>query len=181
MLGQALPLPRECTDCQRLGNAYVEVANEIYADPQLVEESTQANEVCGEKGTIRRALHERGEIKPHKVRLNRHTDRGSDNVATTMHHFFPWLLVYCGEFVEALWFRFKAGHSLTEICDRLFSITKAIFESGSCTRVADVEDFPHLIESIREEFKDEKETSQTSSITASRTGTSSAGWLTRSS
>ncbi|KAL3921350.1 MAG: hypothetical protein SGPRY_004933 [Prymnesium sp.] len=50
-----------------------------------------------------------------------------------------------GVFEEVLWFRFKAEHSHTEICDRLFSITKAIFESGSCTRVAREEDFSQLI------------------------------------
>ncbi|KAL3903997.1 MAG: hypothetical protein SGPRY_011452 [Prymnesium sp.] len=94
------------------------------------------------------------ELKPHKVRLIRRTNGGSDNVATTT-HFFHWLLVCsrrCSGFASI-----KAGHSHTEICDRLFSITKAIFESGSRTRVASVEDFPQLIKRIREELQNEIE------------------------
>ena len=54
-------------------------------------------------------------------RLLRHTDGGPDNVAK-LTHIFHWLLVYVGCWQEVIWFMFKAGHSHTEIADRLFSL-----------------------------------------------------------
>ncbi|KAL3928986.1 MAG: hypothetical protein SGPRY_002158 [Prymnesium sp.] len=70
----------------------------------------------------------------------------------TTWHFFRWLLVHRGVSEEGLSFRFKAGHSHTETCDRLFSLPEAIIASSLLTRVAGAEDNPQLIELIREEF-----------------------------
>ena len=53
-----------------------------------------------------------------KRKLIRQTDGGSDNV-NRITHIFHWLLVWLGVFQEIEWFRFDAGHSHTEISDRL--------------------------------------------------------------
>ena len=53
---------------------------------------------------------------------------GADN-ASYVTHVVHWLLVYLGVFNEIVWFRFKAGHSHTEVADRLFSVIKRLFES----------------------------------------------------
>ena len=119
--------------------------------------AVQANVVCGEEGVMRFATipdnvktggnfgltnlimaiyraFKSGRLKPHTRRLVRHTDGGGDNV-TYVTHIVHWLLVYLGVFDEILWFRFEAGHSHTEIADRLFGVMKRIFESDSQARV----------------------------------------------
>jgi hypothetical protein len=69
-------------------------------------------------------------------------------------HVLHWLLVYLGVFDEILWFRFEAGHSHTEIADRLFGIMKKIFDTDSNTRVSGgVASFTDLIEKLEEVFK----------------------------
>ena len=74
-----------------------------------------------------------------------------------MTHFLHWLLVYVGVFNRVLWFRFKAGHSHTEVADRLFSIIKRFFESDGAHRVNPIEDFPTLIDRVAEAFAGEAE------------------------
>ena len=97
-----------------------------------------------------------GNLKPHTDVFVRHTDGGPDNVSVIT-HFIHWLLVYLGVFNKVLWFRFKAGHSHTEVADRLFAIIKRIFESDGAHRVVGVEDFPALIQKIEAEFQKETE------------------------
>lgn len=141
--------------------------------------SIQANVVTGEKGMIRFACvpkniatggnfgltnllmtlkrhQEKGNLQPHKIRLIRHTDGGPDNVCMTT-HIIHWLLVYVGVFEEVLWFRFKAGHSHTEVADRLFSIMKRLFETDSQSRVSGIQDIPELVSRLQAEFHKEKE------------------------
>ena len=119
--------------------------------------SIQANVVCGEGGSMRFAAipenvqtggnfgltnlimtiyrsFKAGRFKPQTRLLLRHTDGGGDNV-TYITHIVHWLLVYLGVVDEIVWFRFEAGHSHTEISDRLFGIMKRIFESDSGSRV----------------------------------------------
>ena len=74
-----------------------------------------------------------------------------------MTHLIHWLLVYLGVFNEFIWFRFKAGHSNTEVADRLFSIIKSLFESDGAHRVLPIDDFPSLIPKIEAAFKNEVE------------------------
>ena len=142
--------------------------------------SIQANVVAGHQGLIRfacvpknvatggnfgitnllmvlRLMKEQGKLGPHKTKLIRHTDGGPDNVTMTT-HVLHWLLVYVGVFEEVLWFRFKAGHSHTEVADRLFSIMKRLFESDSQSRVGGIQSIPELLEKLRHEFRNEKET-----------------------
>lgn len=97
-----------------------------------------------------------GRLPNHKKKLIRHTDGGPDNVAVNT-HVFHWLLVYLGIFDELVWFRFKAGHSHTEVADRLFAIMKRLFESDDQTRVKGIQDFPTLFVQLREELKCERE------------------------
>ncbi|KAL1502948.1 hypothetical protein AB1Y20_011019 [Prymnesium parvum] len=99
---------------------------------------------------------EQGKLGPHKSHLIRHTDGGPDNVAVTT-HIFHWLMVYVGVFQKITWFRFKAGHSHTEIADRLFSIMKRLFESDNQARVGGIQHIPELIAKLTKEFRNEKE------------------------
>ena len=141
--------------------------------------SVHANVVCGESGhkrftfvpknvstggnfgltnllmTIYLAV-QSGNLKPHTDSLVRHTDGGPDNVSVVT-HFFHWLLVYLGVFNKVLWFRFKAGHSHTEVADRLFSLIKRHFESDGAHRVTPIEDFVSLIQKVSEDFAQEAE------------------------
>ena len=141
--------------------------------------SVHANVVCGEEGhkrftfvpknvctganfgltnllmTIFLAV-KSGNIKPHTDSLIRHTDGGPDNVSVVT-HFLHWLLVYLGVFNKVIWFRFKAGHSHTEVADRLFSLIKRHFESDSAQRVAPLEDFVELMQKITADFAQEAE------------------------
>ena len=69
------------------------------------------------------ALHrakERGRLQPHVAGLYRHTAGGPDNLCQVT-HLLHWLLIYVGCFQSLIWFRFEAGHSHTELADRLFS------------------------------------------------------------
>ena len=84
-----------------------------------------------------------GRLQPHVTRLVRHTDGGPDNVALVT-HLLHWLLVYIGAFQEMLWFRFEAGHSHTELSDRLFSVLKSLFASDDGARVEGIGDFVEL-------------------------------------
>ena len=141
--------------------------------------SVHANVVCGEAGhkrftfvpknvstggnfgltnllmTIYLAV-QSGNLKPHTESLVRHTDGGPDNVSVVT-HFVHWLLVYLGVFNKVIWFRFKAGHSHTEVADRLFSLIKRHFESDGAHRVTPIEDFVSLIQKISEDFAQEAE------------------------
>ena len=141
--------------------------------------SVHANVVCGEQGhkqftfvpknistganfgltnllmTIFLAV-KSGNLRPETDRFIRHTDGGPDNVSIVT-HFIHWLLVYLGVFNEFIWFRFKAGHSHTEVADRLFSIIKSLFESDGANRVLPIDDFPSLIPKIEAAFKNEVE------------------------
>ena len=124
---------------------------------QVYEFAVQANVVCGPEGVLRMAIipktvntganfglstltgglyaaYRAGRLKPHVRRLIRHTDGGSDNVAKVT-HIFNWLLVYVGCWEDLLWFIFDAGHSHTEIADRLFSLMKKIFETDGAAHV----------------------------------------------
>jgi hypothetical protein len=97
-----------------------------------------------------------GNIAAHTDSFVRHTDGGPDNVSIVT-HFIHWLLVYLGVFNELVWFRFKAGHSHTEVADRLFSVIKRLFESDGAHRVNPVESFLDLMPKIEAEFKNETE------------------------
>ena len=97
-----------------------------------------------------------GNLKPDTKNFIRHTDGGPDNVSVVT-HFTHWLLVYLGVFDTFEWFRFKAGHSHTEVADRLFSIIKRLFESDGAHRVNPIESFPDLIGKIEHEFQKEAE------------------------
>ena len=120
---------------------------------QVYDFAVQANVVCGPGGVLRLSIvpktvntganfglstllsalyaaQQKGRLQPHVRRLLRHTDGGSDNVSK-LTHIFHWLLVYVGCWQEVLWFIFDAGHSHTEIADRLFSLMKKIFETDS--------------------------------------------------
>ena len=101
---------------------------------------------------------ETGSIAPHQKQLVRHTDGGPDNVSVVT-HFVHWLLVYLGVFEEVIWFRFKAGHSHTEVADRLFAIIKLHFETDSRTRPEPIHDFPQLIKMLEKSFAGEAEAS----------------------
>ena len=98
------------------------------------------------------AARESGGLPSHVRHLYRHTDGGPDNVAWTT-HFFHWLLVYLGVFDEITWFRFKAGHSHTEIADRLFSVIKQYFEAdNTAARVDPVGSFFELQQILTKAF-----------------------------
>jgi len=139
---------------------------------QVYEFAVQANVVCGPGGVIRLSIIPKtvntganfglstllgglyaafkgGRLQPHVRRLLRHTDGGSDNVAKVT-HIFNWLLVYVGCWEEVLWFIFDAGHSHTEIADRLFSLMKKIFETDSAAHVqGGVNSFEDLEERLK--------------------------------
>jgi hypothetical protein len=89
--------------------------------------------------------------------LIRHTDGGSDNVAYVT-HVVHWLLVYLGIFDHVQWFRFEAGHSHTEIADRLFSLMKRTFITDDASRAQGVGSFSELDTKLHEVFKGLDET-----------------------
>ena len=138
--------------------------------------SIHANVMCGQNGVCRFTLvpknvtcgadfgltnllitllaaKRRGQLEGHVDHLYRHTDGGPDNVAIVV-HFIHWLMVYLGIFNKITWFRFPAGHSHTEIADRLFSIMKKLFVSDSASRVLGIQDIPQLIDLLKGEFSD---------------------------
>ena len=139
---------------------------------QVYDFAVQANVVCGPGGVLRLSIvpktvntganfglstllsalyaaQQRGRLRPHVRRLLRHTDGGSDNVSK-LTHIFHWLLVYVGCWEEVLWFIFDAGHSHTEIADRLFSLMKKIFETDSAAHVqGGVSTFEQLEERLK--------------------------------
>ena len=140
--------------------------------------SVQANVVCGPRGLIRLAMvpknvgtganfgislliltlhrtYELGLLEGKKFLL-RHTDGGSDNVSR-MTHVMHWLLVFIGCFDLITWFRFDAGHSHTEIADRLFGMMKRLFDTDHNTRVQGCPDFVALEAKLRVLFKDQRE------------------------
>jgi hypothetical protein len=92
-----------------------------------------------------------GRLGPHVRRCYRHTDGGPDNVSWVT-HVVHWLLVFIGVFDEMIWFRFEAGHSHTEIADRLFAILKKLFDADSNARVGPLETFAELESKLRETF-----------------------------
>ena len=98
-------------------------------------------------------------MKPHVTRLVRHSDGGSDNVSVET-HFFHWLLVYLGVFEEVLWFRFDAGHSHTELSDRMFALLKQLFEASDGKRVLGIQSFQQLRERIHTHFKNMPEAAE---------------------
>ena len=63
-------------------------------------------------------------------------------------HIVHWLLVYLGIFDELEWFRFEAGHSHTEISDRLFGLIKKLLASESGSRVNRCATFQELFAKI---------------------------------
>ena len=102
------------------------------------------------------ALHrsfEIGLLTPQVKCLKRHTDGGPDNMSVVT-QLFHWLLVYIGVFDEVLWFRFEAGHSHTELADRLFSICKRLFSTDSARRAQGIGCFPELWSKLQEAFKE---------------------------
>lgn len=85
-------------------------------------------------------------------RLFRHTDGGPDNVSK-LTHIFHWLLVYIGCWEEVVWFMFVAGHSHTEIADRLFSLMKKLFVTDSAARVkGGIYSFEELEDHLKKTF-----------------------------
>ena len=138
--------------------------------------AVQANVVCGRAGTIRFAFVPKnistggnfgltnlmmalyrakaaGRLGVSVKRLLRHTDGGPDNCAAVT-HLLHYCLVYLGCFEEVLWFRFEAGHSHTEVAERLFGIMKRLFESDSNKRVSGIGSFQRLEALLRDEFRD---------------------------
>ena len=134
----------------------------------------QANVLCGERGIMRFAVvpksvttggnfgltnlimclwraHQAGRLTARVKKLIRHTDGGPDNCSHVT-HIFHWMLVYLGIFEEVLWFRFEAGHSHTEIADRLFGLMKRLFETDSSARCTGVGSFEELEQKLRETF-----------------------------
>ena len=63
-------------------------------------------------------------------------------------HIVHFLLVYLGIFDEVLWFRFEAGHSHTEISDRLFALLKKHFTTDNGTRVNRLATFSELFNNV---------------------------------
>lgn len=141
-----------------------------------------SNVVCGERGLMRFAVvpknittgsnfgltnlictllaaKESGRLAEQHTHLVRHTDGGPDNVAVVT-QFVHWLLVYLGVFQKVTWFRFDAGHSHTEICDRLFAVIKRHFESDGRHRVEAIDSFPELFQKLEKEFEGSAESSQ---------------------
>ena len=92
-----------------------------------------------------------GRLGPHVTRAYRHTDGGPDNVSWVS-HLLHWLLIFIGVFQDLEWFRFEAGHSHTEIADRLFAVMKELFESDTTTRVGPLESFADLEMALRSHF-----------------------------
>ena len=137
--------------------------------------AVQANVVCGPYGVMRLSiipknlgtgsnfglstlllgLHSAwriGKIPKSARRLLRHTDGGPDNVAK-LTHIFHWLLVYIGCWEDVVWFMFNAGHSHTEIADRLFALMKKLFETDSSSHVeGGIQSFEELEEKLKDTF-----------------------------
>ena len=135
----------------------------------------QANVVCGPHGVIRAAivpknvqtganfglstlilgLHSAWRLRGTPMtatRLLRHTDGGPDNVAK-LTHIFHWLLVYLGCWQDLVWFMFDAGHSHTEIADRLFALMKKLFETDNAASVeGGIESFEQLEDKLKATF-----------------------------
>ena len=88
--------------------------------------TTGANYGCTNFVMALKRAFDKGSFPPHVHTLYRHTDGGSDNQSITT-QVLHWLLVYLGVFQTIVWFRFEAGHSHTEMADRLFSILKRLF------------------------------------------------------
>lgn len=97
--------------------------------------------------------------------LYRHTDGGPDNVTFTT-HLFHWLLVWLGVFQNIIWFRFDAGHSHTEIADRLFSMMKKLFATDSQARPTPIQSFPELVAKLEATFKNCRERTEISYLFA---------------
>jgi len=135
----------------------------------------QANVVCGDQGTARFSVvpsnvrtgsnfgltnlvttlweaWRSGRFRPHTRELVRHTDGGGDNMSY-LTHVVHYLLVYLGIFEEITWFRFEAGHSHTEISDRLFGVLKRLFKSETAARVARTATFSELFAKIDQDLK----------------------------
>ena len=134
----------------------------------------QANVICGDQGLVRFAVvpsnvqtgsnfgltnlitalwhsWKSGRMKPHTKTLIRHTDGGGDNMSYVT-HIVHFLLVYLGIFDEVLWFRFEAGHSHTEISDRLFGLLRKFFTTGTGVRVNRLATLSELFVKIDEEL-----------------------------
>ena len=92
-----------------------------------------------------------GRLGPHVKRAYRHTDGGPDNVAWVS-HVLHWLILYIGILQDLTWFRFEAGHSHTEISDRLFGVMKGLFDSNSSARVGPLESFSDLEKELHKCF-----------------------------
>jgi N-acetylglutamate synthase-like GNAT family acetyltransferase len=83
--------------------------------------------------------------------LYRHTDGGSDNLSVVT-HVMHWLLVWLGIFEELIWFRFDAGHSHTEMCDRFFSMIKRFFKIDGAARCERLDSFEEFEDELRKLF-----------------------------
>jgi hypothetical protein len=142
---------------------------------QVYEFAVQANVICGPGGVLRLAVipktvttganfglstllsalysaFRNKRLHQHVRCLIRHTDGGPDNVAKRT-HIFHWLLVYVGCWEEVVWFMFDAGHSHTEIADRLFSLMKKLFETNNAATVkGGVTSFEDLEEKLKSCF-----------------------------
>ena len=141
--------------------------------------AVQANVVCGREGVMRLAIvpktvstganfglstllyslaaiccvkDGRSTLPTTVWRLMRHTDGGPDNVSK-LTHIFHWLLVYLGCWQDLWWFMFDAGHSHTEVADRLFALMKKLFETDNATAVeGNIRTFEELEDKLKETF-----------------------------
>ncbi|MEM7504933.1 MAG: hypothetical protein AAF417_23105, partial [Pseudomonadota bacterium] len=147
----SLPVGETGRDCKATAKAKYDFAihaNVVYGDNGLqrfvtVPKSVTTGASFGLTNlmrTLEKALDVK-RLKPHVKTLYRHTDGGSDNVAKVT-HVVHWLLVYVGAFDEIIWFRFEAGHSHTELADRLFALLKSLFTSDNQSRALGVESIP---------------------------------------
>ena len=141
----------------------------------------QCNAICGWEGLIRLTVvpknvdcgsnfgltnfiitlfraKQMGRLPLTMTRCYRHTDGGPDNLSHVT-HILHYLLVYLGVFEDFWWFRFRAGHSHTEISDRFFSLLKRIFDSdGPRTVDTATNSFQDLEAKLEEVFKGMPET-----------------------
>jgi ribosomal protein S18 acetylase RimI-like enzyme len=83
--------------------------------------------------------------------LYRHTDGGPDNLSFHT-HMFHFLCVWLGIFNKLIWFRFDAGHSHTEIADRLFGIMKRLFATDDGSRPEACASFKELHDKMQKQF-----------------------------
>lgn len=144
--------------------------------------SIQANVIFGQGGTSRFAVtpkavttggnfgltnfvkalqraKELGRLGPHVTGLYRHTDGGPDNLCQVT-HLLHWLLVFLGCFQSIVWFRFEAGHSHTELADRLFSILKRLFATDNSSRPEGIGCFVELWGKLTEALAKTAETNE---------------------